>query len=178
MVQLIIINGIGGSGKSTFCGYCKVAAQDRAHVYELSTVDYIKKVASMCGWNGGKTTKDRTFLSDLKMAFTKWNNAPINEVFNSIKRSIKESPEDNHIFFINSREPEDIEVIYNKAKKAGYPIIRILVHNPNIVVNEVPELIEGITSITYDKYIENDKDIHNLYKKAEEFITEILKQLK
>lgn len=174
MIQLIIINGLGGSGKSTFCHYCKVAADSRAHVYELSTVDYIKKVAGMCGWNGGKSAEDRVFLSDLKKAFAKWNNAPINEVFNSIKQNIKNDPDGNHIFFINSREPDDIKTMYGKAVSMGYPIMSILVSNPNIVVNEVPELIDGITSIDYDKYILNNKGLDELYLIAESFVKEIL----
>ena len=40
-------------------------------VSELSTVDFVKEVARICGWKGKKDKKDREFLHDLKEAHGK-----------------------------------------------------------------------------------------------------------
>ena len=63
-MRVVIINGIGGSGKDTFVVMCKdVLGANR--VLNISTVDFVKEVAKFCGWDGSKQPEDRKFLSDL-----------------------------------------------------------------------------------------------------------------
>jgi len=178
MEQIVIINGLGGVGKSTFITYCTEYCQENhpdTIVKELSTVDFVKKIAQQCGWKGGKENADRVFLSDLKIAMTKWDNIPIKDVFKSIDSEQLKTPNCSHIFFVNSREPLDIEEIYRIAYERDVPIMKILVKNPHSVVNEVAALIDGITSIPYDKVILNDRNLDDLKGKAGEFVEEILK---
>lgn len=77
---IVIINGLGGSGKSTFCSQSKASFINKVKSpslsYELSTVDFVKEVAAFCGWRGEKEPKDRAFLHDLKMALEEWNDIP------------------------------------------------------------------------------------------------------
>ena len=63
MKEIIIINGSGGVGKDTFIAMC----DKYTYTKNYSSVDEIKCVARQLGWNGGKTEKDRKFLSDLKL---------------------------------------------------------------------------------------------------------------
>ena len=180
MIQIIIINGLGGVGKSTFVSYCSEFCKinyPNYRVVELSTVDYVKNVASACGWNGSKTNKDRVFLSDLKKAFTKWNNSPITYVFNKIKIYKEEEQEKDFIFFVNSREPEDIDKICKTAVKKGYLILKLLVAKDNFESNEVEELIEGINFVKYDKTIYNNGDLLELQKTAQSFMKWAIKIL-
>lgn len=72
--HIFIINGSGGVGKDTFCNL--VDEVSNGQVYSYSSVNLVKKVAEMCGWNGAKEEHDRKFLSDLKDLLTKYNDAP------------------------------------------------------------------------------------------------------
>ena len=77
--RIVIINGSGGSGKSTFVRLCKeiLESQTNWNVLELSTVDWVKAVAQFAGWDGSKEEKDRKFLHELKMALEEWIILPI-----------------------------------------------------------------------------------------------------
>ena len=48
-------------------------------VGNISTVDYVKEIATECGWDGTKTPENRKFLSDLKRVLTEWNEKPLRE---------------------------------------------------------------------------------------------------
>ena len=52
---VFIINGSGGSGKDSFCKFCS----QYLSVYNISSVDTIKEVAKILGWNGEKDEKSR-----------------------------------------------------------------------------------------------------------------------
>lgn len=49
-----IINGVGGSGKSTFVS---ILSELHPLIKEISTVDKVKEVAKIAGWNGEKDDK-------------------------------------------------------------------------------------------------------------------------
>ena len=100
--QIVIINGTGGSGKDTFVEfvskYCKV--------FNFSSIDKVKEIATAVGWTGTKTEKDRKFLSDLKKLTTEYNDM----AFKSIRKAVKDfENSDNEIMFIHIREPEEIK---------------------------------------------------------------------
>ena len=60
---IVIINGTGGSGKDTFIDFVK----KHAKVVNVSSVDFVKEVATLAGWQGEKSKEARKFLSDLKV---------------------------------------------------------------------------------------------------------------
>ena len=66
--QVFIINGSGGVGKDTFVEL--VSKVFNLSVMNFSSVDKVKEIARIIGWTGGKTEKDRKFLSDLKLLCT------------------------------------------------------------------------------------------------------------
>ena len=95
--QIFITNGTGGCGKNTFA----CILNDLIPTKKISSIDSVKSIASLCGWDGKKTQKDRKFLSDLKLLLAGYNDFPFsvlrNEVenFNSdfkleIERAVKE----------------------------------------------------------------------------------------
>ena len=57
MKNIVIINGYGGSGKDTFVEF--VSKYNK--VYNFSSVDKVKEIAKLIGWNGKKEEKDRKF---------------------------------------------------------------------------------------------------------------------
>ena len=50
MVQIIVVNGMPGCGKTTFEEYCLKKLAPYADIY--STVTFVKEIAERCGWNG------------------------------------------------------------------------------------------------------------------------------
>ena len=107
MKNIIIINGYGGSGKDTFVDL--VSKYNK--VYNFSSVDKVKDIAKIIGWNGEKDEKSRKFLSDLKKLTTDYNDMP----FNSIKEAINDfNLSDKEIMFIHIREPEEINRVVNE----------------------------------------------------------------
>ena len=98
---VVVINGAGGVGKDTMCGF--VAKEYK--VRNVSSVDPIKAIARMAGWDGDKSDKSRKMLSDLKMLFTQYNDLCL--------RYIKEQYglfllSDEQVMFVHIREPEEI----------------------------------------------------------------------
>ena len=159
---IVIINGTGGSGKDSFVTMC----QNYAKVMGVSSVDKVKHIAKLIGWDGGKTDKDRKFLSDLKMLTVEYNDMP----FNSIKEAVENfKKSDSQILFIHIREPEEIK----KAVKAfGAKTLLIKrAGQQNITTNSSDA---NVDNYNYDYVIENIT-LKNLEQNAESFVGKILK---
>lgn len=101
MKKIFVINGSGGVGKDTFI---EVLSSFHPSVFQTSSVDPTKTLATQVGWQGGKTDKDRKFLSDFKDLLTEYNDYPMQFLTERVK----------DIMFIHIREPREIE----KAVKA------------------------------------------------------------
>lgn len=152
--QVFIINGSGGCGKDTFVSL----VSDITYTTNFSSVDKVKEIARIIGWNGGKTEKDRKFLSDLKLLCTDYNDMPLK----SMEHKFKEFLDSDSIFlFLHIREPNEIE----KAKK--------LFNAKTILIKR--DLVEHITSnmadanvfnYDYDIVINNDKGLKEFGDKA------------
>ena len=179
---VVIINGLGGVGKSEFINQCKkidTIEGFKVGVSEKSTVDYIKKVAKMCGWDGSKTQKDRIFLSDLKKTFEAWDDRPLQYLYGEIDKEFKRMEKakiKKGVIFINSRELKDIEKITIQMKDEGATVIKLLVENDRVDSNEVPELVDDI--MAYRKIcnytINNNGTFEQLFISALYFLKDIL----
>lgn len=100
--KIIIINGTGGSGKDTFVDFCSKYGK----VMNFSSIDKVKEIATLIGWNGQKTEKDRKFLSDLKRLTTNYNDMAFKSTIDAVTEF---ENSDREILFIHIREPEEIE---------------------------------------------------------------------
>lgn len=110
-MKIIVINGRGGVGKDEFVKWCREANND---VYSISSVDYVKEIARLIGWNGEKDVKGRKFLSDLKDALSEYNDAPFKRCVEEIKDKISDynrlkKDTTNLVFFVHVREPKEID---------------------------------------------------------------------
>lgn len=179
---LIIINGIGGSGKSEFIKQCKLVAPyfaQKIEVRECSTVDYVKKIAVLCGWESTKNSEDRIFLSDLKQALEKWHDIPYQRTIDGIISSwtaMEESECEYGVVFLNSREPKDIERFIDAAPLYDAISVKVYISNNKIKVNEVPTLIDGIKNSVNncDYHIENNGTLFQLFISAAYFMQDLL----
>ena len=169
--QVFIINGSGGVGKDTFIDL--VSSICDYPVLNFSSVDKVKEIATIIGWDGSKTERDRKFLSDLKLLCTRYNNMPFNSMREKVE-SFKNS--DSKMLFLHIREPEEIE----KAKDF-FGAITILVKRDSVKQITSNMADNGVFNYEYDIVIDNDKDIASLVKKADDFIKDynygILKQI-
>ena len=143
-------------------------------VSELSTVDFVKEVARICGWKGKKEKKDREFLHDLKEAMEKWDNIPNKKVLEDAENIIKNYLGLNHLFFVNIRELQSIESFSQLVMEQGYETpIKILMES-NMSSNEVDSIVQEIKSIKYDKIYKNNGTLKDLANTAGDFIEEII----
>jgi len=156
--QVFIINGSGGVGKDAFISLIS----DISYVINFSSVDKIKEIARVIGWNGGKTEKDRKFLSDLKALCTDYNDLPLNSIKNKYEEFLND---DSKFLFLHIREPEEIE----RAKRI-FNAKTILVKRDS-VEHIISNMSDGsVFNYDYDVIINNNKGIEELRDKAWYFV--------
>lgn len=78
-MKIVVINGFPGAGKDEFVSCCKKLIGE-PYVRNISTVDFVKYIATECGWDGTKTPKNRAFLSNLKDLLIEWNDVPFKKI--------------------------------------------------------------------------------------------------
>lgn len=160
--QIFIINGSGCTGKDTFVGMISKLTNET--VMNFSSVDKVKEIARIIGWTGGKTEKDRKFLSDLKLLCTDYNNMP----FNSVSEKVREFTEsDAAMLFLHIREPDEIE----KAKIA-FGAMTVLIKR-DAIKQITSNMADGnVFNYQYDIVVDNDGDLVAFEKKATEFVSD------
>ena len=164
---MFIINGSGGVGKDTFVSLVDY----QATVINFSSVDKIKEIAKIIGWNGGKTEKDRKFLSDLKLLCTNYNDMPFNSMKNKYESFLKTNA---HFLFLHIREPEEID----RAKKE-FDAKTILIKRNSVKHITSNMADENVYNYKYDIIINNDGGIEELRDIAICFVSDFFnKELK
>lgn len=143
--HIFITNGVGGCGKDTFANILKKYTPTT----KRSSIDRVKGIARECCWMGGKTEKDRKFLSDLKLLLTDYNDLP----FVSISSYVDEFRHNKYInvLLIDIREPEEIE----RAKKA-FNAKTILIKNDRVAPITSNMADANVLNYEYDFIIENN----------------------
>ena len=162
--KIFVTNGNGRSGKDTFVSMINKYIP----ALKYSIIDLPKEAAEILGWNGGKTEKDRKFLSDLMDLATEYNNSPYKDVTNLVEAFKKELPYE--VMFIDMRDPKDISraVIDFNAET-------ILIDNPNVRKIESNHADANVKNYDYDYIIENDGTLEQLDKMAYLFTEQIIK---
>lgn len=169
MVQLIIVNGMPTSGKSTFVEFCleKLGPWGR----EISTVDFVKDIAKQAGWNGEKNLKNRKFLSDLKDLLTEWNDVPykkIKEKYDNFNFELEQYDVSNHkaFFFVHCREPQEIQKFKDRLNA-----FTVLIRRESVESNKQSNHADSeVFNFNYDAVIDNNGDLRELKEKAFGFI--------
>lgn len=157
MKNIVVINGTGGCGKDTFI---KLISKYKK-VYNFSSIDKVKEIARIIGWDGTKDEKSRKFLSDLKNLTKEYNDMPYNctkEAIENFKNS------DCEIMFIHIREPEEIKRIVDTF---GAKTLFIKRENLNDITSNSSD--GRVSKYKYDYSILNTT-LEEYEKKACEFI--------
>lgn len=159
MNKYVIINGCGGVGKDEFIKKCRLFNDN---IVNMSTVEYVKKIALQCGWDGKKDDKGRRLLSDLKDALTRYNNIPVQHILESLCNY------DNSIIFIHCREPDEIKFLKDKLKAKS-----LLITNANISLIETNHADRCVFDTDYDYIVDNSGSIGDLIISAQVFLVKL-----
>lgn len=146
--HVIIINGRGGVGKDTLCGF---VAEEYATA-NISSITPIKELARRFGWNGEKDARSRRFLADLKRAFVIYNDMPLQYMKGEYEKFLQS---ENQILFVHIREPEEIEKF---RRMVNVPCATLLIRRggPQSWGNASDDNVE---SYAYDYIYQNDKPL-------------------
>lgn len=166
MKKIFILNGVGTSGKGVFADYIS----KHIPTIKYSIVDLPKEAAKILGWDGGKTEKDRKFLSDVMDISTEYNDAPFKDVL-SIVADFKNNLIDSEILIIDMRDPKDII----RAVET-FNARTILIRNPNVKKIESNHADRDVENYNYDYIIENDGTLEQLDKTAKLFVKKMIVQ--
>lgn len=162
MKQIIIINGMGGSGKDTFVNFCS----EYAKVLNVSSVDKVKEAAKiLVGWNGEKDEISRKLLVDLKQLSINYNDYPTKYIINmaeTFKNSEKE------IMFIHIREIDEIKKI-----KELLHAKTLLITNSRVKIITSNASDANVNDYKYDFNILNNGTLKELENIAENFVLEL-----
>lgn len=164
MKKIYITSGVGRSGKDTFCEFIGKYIR----TYKYSIIDLPKEAAKILGWDGGKTEKDRKFLSDIMDLSTEYNDSPFRDVA-SIVSDFKNNLIEDEILFIDMRDPKDIA----RAVEI-FGAETILIRNPNVDKIETNHADANVENYEYDYIIENDGTLEQLDTMAKFFVREII----
>lgn len=160
--QVFIINGSGGCGKDTFVSL----VSNISYTINFSSVDKVKEIARIIGWNGGKTEKDRKFLSDLKLLCTDYNDMPLNSMKDKYEEFLNSHAK---LLFLHIREPEEIE----RAKRI-FNAKTILIKRDSVEHITSNMADANVFNYNYDITIDNNGALEELEGKAEQFINDCL----
>ena len=172
-LRVVIVNGKPGSGKTTFEDMCAEIVGD-AYCNKRSTVDKVKEIAKIGGWNGVKDAAARKLLSDLKDIFTEYNNMPMNDILKYVSGwetdlayyGVGNHP---HILFVDDREPEHIEKLKNMLNATT-----LLIRRPGDEDVETSNHADkNVFEYEYDWTINNDGDLDLLKVKAQIFVNSL-----
>lgn len=151
---VIIINGVGGAGKDTFCEI----VSHYYNVKNISSIDPIKKIAEQGGWEwSDKSLSGRRLLSDLKLAFISYNDLPNRYLINAYEKFLND---DNEIMFVHIREPLEIQKFANSISGDCITLLVKSCRTDDVIFgNESDDKVE---EFQYDYLYENNHSLENL----------------
>ncbi|MBO6148764.1 MAG: hypothetical protein J6O55_05420 [Lachnospiraceae bacterium] len=163
MKIVIIINGRGGAGKDTLCGFAAEGFKSESH----SSIDPIKEIASKYGWKGDKDSRSRKFLSDLKRVFAEYNDLPTVYLMEKYHAFLQNG---NELFFAHIREAEEIKKFKSKVES---PCVTLLIRRNDRMGDWGNASDDGVEDIAYDYVYDNDRDLDTARREFIELMNKI-----
>lgn len=163
--HIFIVNGKPRAGKDTFADILN----EFIGVYKVSSIDRIKDIATMCGWRGGKTEKDRKFLSDLKLLTSEYSDFAFNDLKTHVRLFNKDHKSRTEVMLIDIREPEEIE-----RAKQEFGAKTIYIRNDNVPAITSNMADANVENYKYDFIIDNSGTLADLTYEVMQFYVGVL----
>ena len=163
--KIFITNGMARCGKDTFAKFLS----ELTPTMKYSSIDKVKDIAYLCGWEGAKTERDRKFLSDLKLLTTEYSDMP----FKKIKEMVNKfnNDKDHSIMLIDIREPDEIE-----RAKTVFGAKTILIENNRVKHISSNMADANVFSYKYDYIVENNSSLEEFKSNVKKFYRSILEE--
>lgn len=156
MNKYVIINGSGGVGKDSFVKCCRIY---KSNIINMSTIEFVEKIATQSGWDGKKDDKGRRLLSDIKDALVRYDNIPAKHILESLPNYIES------IIFIHCREPDEIEFLKNTLRAKT-----LLITNKNVPKIKTNHADKDVFKFEYDYVVDNSGTLGDLIESAQIFL--------
>lgn len=165
MKQVVIINGRGGVGKDTFID----KVNELVPCANYSSVERVKLVAKLAGWNGEKDENGRKFLHDIKTLINNNNEVIKKDLINFYTTKFMANDK-LQILFFHIREPEEID----KFKKIFNAKTILIKNNFNkgVMGNYADDSVDDYN---YDYHIYNTGSLAELGENAQIFVEDLMK---
>lgn len=124
---VLIINGAPRTGKDTFIKLLQKINKERVIAY--SSIDWVKHMAHLMGWDGEKDTKGRQFLSDIKDACTDYADIPFKKIIKTIKAHYEFTAITPKYCCVNIRETLEIQKLVAWCTKENIPCHTVWIRN-------------------------------------------------
>ena len=174
-MKIVLINGAAGSGKDTLVLMCRDILGSEV-VGNISTVDFVKEVATFCGWDGTKTPENRKFLSDLKKLLAEWDDVPTKKVIEAVDNFVDYlvlyGLWDAGVVFIHCREPEQIKKLVDEFN--GNATTLLIRRDAAEAVTQINDSDNSVLEYDYDYTIWNDSNLSCLRNEAMVFLRDCL----
>lgn len=156
--HIYITNGVARCGKDTFAKLLN----EFVPTIKYSSIDKVKDIAKKCGWNGGKTEKDRKFLSDLKCLTSEYSDLPFKDISRFINAFLAVG--DSKVLLIDIREPDEIA-----RAKQEFGAETILIVNQNIPHITSNMADRNVYNYKYDWVVRNNGTINDFRETVKKF---------
>ena len=149
---VIVINGKGEAGKDTICGI--VSRHFRA--VNVSSIDPIKEIARQNGWDGEKDNNSLLFLSNLKAAFSQYNDLPTRYLLSKYAEFMAD--EGQEIMFAHIREASEIARF---SSGVSAPLMTLYIDRPGLGQYH-NKSDDDADDFAYDHVYVNDRPLESL----------------
>lgn len=160
--RIYITNGMARCGKDTFATFLN----EFVPTLKYSSIDRVKEIAKLCGWNGGKTERDRKFLSDLKMLTSAYSDMPLNAITSKVVDFLEDDK--YQVMLIDIREPEEIQKV-----KELLGANTILIENNRVEHIHSNIADANVFNYTYDYVVENNGTLDEFRENVRKFYENI-----
>jgi hypothetical protein len=166
-----VINGEAESGKDTLCDFIISSY----YAEKITSITPILKIALDNGWDGTKDNKSRKLLSNLKRAFSDFNNLPNNYLINESNRFIESN---NDILFVHIRESDQIEAFLANIRDACLCCTLLISKKRNNASSWGNDSDDCVDNYHYEYKYNNDKRLEEAEDDFLNFFQKLLQEKK